>query len=375
MKKMRKHILFFILSLFTLNIIAAQGVEEDISLSNKDDSKSFTVTDILGREVTFNKPVEKVAFTHMATGEAIKVLGGWDMVVARDGYTNDGSVFPNLEEIPTLTPIMGSPYTDINMELLYQLNPDVLILEVIPMPGLEDLISKLDKIIPVVCVKTFLPEKVEFSMDVLGKVLGKENESKDFIEWYNSIINRLLDKTGKLSEEEKPVAFYKMGYGDVEDLMSFSDEQDFVPLRNKAAGFINYTANTPSQGGWVTSLNPEWIASNDFDILFINDPNPSMFGLNVTDTTPIQNHIDQVKAIDCLSESSAVKNKRVYMISSDLTASLRMFISFAYYAKASHPDLFKDMDPDEIHQEYLNKFLGLDVDLSESGVFFYPKVK
>jgi iron complex transport system substrate-binding protein len=42
-------------------------------------------------------------------------------------------------------------------------------------------------------------------------------------------------------------------------------------------------------------------------------------------------------------------------------------------AKWFHPDLFKDLDPQSIHQEYLTRFQGLDYDLSKQGVFVYPE--
>jgi iron complex transport system substrate-binding protein len=41
-------------------------------------------------------------------------------------------------------------------------------------------------------------------------------------------------------------------------------------------------------------------------------------------------------------------------------------------AKWFHPDLFKDLDPQAIHQEYLNRFQNLDYNLDKNGVFVYP---
>jgi len=41
-------------------------------------------------------------------------------------------------------------------------------------------------------------------------------------------------------------------------------------------------------------------------------------------------------------------------------------------AKWFHPDLFKDLDPEAIHQEYLTRFQHLDYDLGKQGVFVYP---
>ena len=47
------------------------------------------------------------------------------------------------------------------------------------------------------------------------------------------------------------------------------------------------------------------------------------------------------------------------------------FIAAAYMAKWLYPELFKDLDPKAIHQEYLTRFQGLDFDLDGHGVFVY----
>jgi len=81
-----------------------------------------------------------------------------------------------------------------------------------------------------------------------------------------------------------------------------------------------------------------------------------------------------------LLEVSAVKEGHVYVISGYITtwgpsAGCRGFLSIAYMAKWFHPDLFADMDPETIHQEYLTEFQGLDIDLNEKGVFVYPSLE
>jgi iron complex transport system substrate-binding protein len=69
---------------------------------------------------------------------------------------------------------------------------------------------------------------------------------------------------------------------------------------------------------------------------------------------------------------SAIKNDNVYILSKDVFFGGRYFLSIAYMAKWFHPDLFKDLDPEAIHQEYLTRFQHLDYDLGKQGVFVYP---
>jgi len=75
---------------------------------------------------------------------------------------------------------------------------------------------------------------------------------------------------------------------------------------------------------------------------------------------------------DELASVTAVKNGRVYVLSQDLQSGPRSFLSSEYMAKWFHPELFEDLDPQAIHQEYLTRFQGLDYDLDENGVFVYP---
>jgi iron complex transport system substrate-binding protein len=44
-------------------------------------------------------------------------------------------------------------------------------------------------------------------------------------------------------------------------------------------------------------------------------------------------------------------------------------------AKWFYPELFADLDPKAVHQEYLMRFQGLAINLDEHGVFVYPPLK
>ncbi|MGB4086157.1 MAG: hypothetical protein WBK06_01140, partial [Methanothrix sp.] len=47
-------------------------------------------------------------------------------------------------------------------------------------------------------------------------------------------------------------------------------------------------------------------------------------------------------------------------------------IGTAYLAKLFYPDLFQDIDPSAIHQEYVDRFCRIDFDVKEQGAFLYP---
>jgi len=66
-----------------------------------------------------------------------------------------------------------------------------------------------------------------------------------------------------------------------------------------------------------------------------------------------------------------MKDDKVYVIIKELTGN-KHFLAIGYLAKWFYPDLFEDLDPQAIHQEYLTRFQGLDYSLGEHGVFVYP---
>ena len=76
-----------------------------------------------------------------------------------------------------------------------------------------------------------------------------------------------------------------------------------------------------------------------------------------------------------LTNSIAVKKGDVYLIDNKhfMCANTGYAISVAYLAKWFHPELFEDLDPQAIHQEYLKEFQRMDIDLDKQGVFVYPE--
>ncbi len=368
MKKVK--LILILLEIICATALFAGGVQENSNISTES-NKSITVIDVLGREVSVELPVKSVAYTHYSTSEALKILNAWDLVVARDGYTGDNLIYPNLKELPALTSVMGNSYEP-NMEILLDINPDLLILEVIPMPGINELINELDGIIPVIALKTYDPDKMAQSFEILGKLLDKEANAKDFIDWSNNLKEKLVEKTATLKKSELTRIFYKTGYGNLGDIMTFSDELSYVPARNKITGCINIAADLASQGGWVPSLDNEWLVNQPFDVLIIGDPLENKFGFNKNSLSSLEQYREKVMALPVFVDSEAVKNGRVYIQDSTYFGTPRFIIGFAYMAKWFHPDLFENLDPESIQEEYFTKFLKLDSEDLKNGVFVFP---
>jgi iron complex transport system substrate-binding protein len=77
-----------------------------------------------------------------------------------------------------------------------------------------------------------------------------------------------------------------------------------------------------------------------------------------------------------LANVAAVRNEKVFVGHYDMSLSPACCaITQVYYAKWFHPDLFDDLDPQAIHQEYVDQFKRIDFNVYEHGVFVYPPLE
>ena len=130
-------------------------------------------------------------------------------------------------------------------------------------------------------------------------------------------------------------------------------------------------------GTWPT-VDAEWVIDQDPDIIVAQSFSayiPS--GCGVDDPSEMAAAREDILNRPELAEVIAVKTGDAYMMAflDIATGGSGCLIGTAYMAKWFHPELFDDLDPQAIHQEYMTEFQGLDYDLDEHGVFVYPPVE
>ncbi len=102
----------------------------------------------------------------------------------------------------------------------------------------------------------------------------------------------------------------------------------------------------------------------------------SGFGFDVDDPSKAIEEREQIMNRPELAHVTAVSEGRVYlMYSSWVDIPPRHMVGIAYMAKLFHPELFEDLDPEAIQQEYVTGFQHLDYDLDEHGIFVYPPIE
>jgi len=335
----------------------------------------LTLVDFGGRLVTINKPVESIISGLPETAEVVKILGAWDRAVGRDYYTTEEMFpfFPGASELPVVTgPV--SLY-DVDFEKVFELDPDIFLTYYAPYPELEDVIATFEPEIPIVTLNFDDPTTMAENIRKLRYVLNTEEKGEEYIAWYEGVINSITEKTAGLPEDKKPRIFFWFFSWDYQDqYMTLAGDYSAVQSQLEIVGGTNIAEDLT---GWFPYVNEEWLMGEDIDVIlcWASSAIVPAFGYSIDDTTVAQETRDWIMDADenpALAASDAVKDGKVYL-HEHMALSPRVVVTLAYTAKWLHPELFSDLDPKAIHQEYLTDYMRVDYDLDEHGVFVYQE--
>ena len=211
-------------------------------------------------------------------------------------------------------------------------------------------------------------------VEKLGYIFDKQGEAEEFLDWRENILNSIKEKVENIPEEDKTKVYFETGFGDE----SYS-----------VYGMYNYADIAMAGGKDIFdeevngAVNPEAVVDRKPDIIIkLASWEVGGYSVDADDTAELEKVKAEIMSRDILQNVTAVKDKRVYIITVHLVSfypvsGCRDSVKVAYMAKwfhqEHHPELFEDLDPKAIHQEYLTRFQGLDIDLDEEGVFVYPE--
>ena len=352
----------------------ASKYEKDDYTAVGSDGKDNTIVskDGFGREKKLTKPVNKIALSHHVPTEIMVVIGAKDKVVAVPKRIADSKeLFPELSQLSTLVMSSDGTGEGVNYEKLLELKPDLYIVSAIStaQKAYDEAVEKLEPEITVIALSFQSSEKIKESIQILGRITGKEKEAWEYINYYEGVLNSITNRLASLSEKDKPRIYYEMMPG-----WTINDDCPMFNLQIKLSGGINIAGNKPQQ--WFET-DKEWLAQQDPDIVVSCAHNANYkvtceVGYEYDDISGLKAYVEELALRPEISASKAARNGRVYAYYAFLPSTPRYYISVAYMAKWLHPELFKDLDPQALHQEYLTKYLKINYDLGKHGTFAYP---
>ena len=321
--------------------------------------RSITFEDERKKAVTFTRPIKRVIPEHITSLAAMRIINAEKLMVSIGSTAVTDSMGPAFLQGLSGLPTIGT-YGQPDYEAILNLNPDLLI---------AYRCQTLQEKLPGVMVyyagygEPYPPGHFEADMRRLGYLLDRREQAERFIRWHNRYLDMVTKRTSVLSEDEKPrvYTFYPL-------LGFYMCRGNYPPVR--LAGGVSVGESLGP--GFAVSVDPEWVIEQNPDVI-IGATIPDRGAYETDDLSGLVAQRNQVLNRPELARVTAVKKKSVYFQNNYALGLFPNFIlSVVYYAKWFHPDLFKDLDPRAVHQEYLDKFQKIDFQVSEHGIFVYP---
>jgi len=316
--------------------------------------KELTFIDGDGETATVHKPIERIVVAYDNHAEVLRVLGAKDRVVGVDDMISKFTTFfPDLAK----KPCVGSRF-DLDVEVILELEPDIVIMgsRAWHTPKLEDRLRGTG--IDVVRLGLSDSKVVLSEMKILGYILDEEENARIYSEWQNEYLNTINERVSAIPEDEKARVFLDRPGG-----TTCGGESSYSKTFERAGG-INIAVELDE----YPKVDPEWVIEQNPDVIIGISFNG---GYETDDVSIMKTRYDEVIRTPGFEYVNAVKNDRVYVTHYIILLGPGYHIGVTYLAKWLYPDLFEDLDPQAVHQEYIDRFQGTNYDLNDHGVIVY----
>jgi iron complex transport system substrate-binding protein len=341
------------------------------------DSGMVTITDIAGRQVALKLPVKKANVNWSGSGgafmtmsallgtEVAECLSSWDGGLQNnrfDMYEEYRSKIPALDQVPV---IGGVDTNDFNLERLIQLKPDVVIWTLGVRSQAQELAEPALAAagIPLVYIDHHAEtvENHSKSTRLLGKLFGKEQRAEEIVDFYIGNMKIINDRIARA--RNKPEVYMEVtstgpsSYGN-----TYANDYMWGAMVVKAGGTnmadgIVINAK-PIEAELALSKNPEYIILTGS--YWPNSPTSVRMGY-LSNEAETQNLIRAYFDRPGWKALAAYNNNRVFAIHHGLGREVYDVAAVAFLAKCIHPELFADIDPMNMLQEYYDRFLPYDL--------------
>ena len=313
--------------------------------------ESIRIKDATGRFVEVRLPVKKLVVLTSDALEVIRALKAEDLVSGVNiGIVKDPLFWPGLKNKPTVGSWRGPNY-----ELIVELNPDIVI-GYARHPG-QDMEKKLALFgITVIRLDFYKIRSMVKEIEILGRILGKEQEARQLTGWYQEKL-KLIERESMPLRNQPDV--YVESYSKYHTTGPGSGGHEMCVL----AGGRNIASNFSIPYPQIT---PEWVLAKNPHVIIKATSRSNCYAM--TDSGPLKHVRGRIMARSAWDNIRAVQDGKVYVMASDIWTGPRAIIGISYMAKWFYPEVFKYLDPEKLHKEYLEKFQGI----KYQGVYVYP---
>lgn len=343
----------------------------------KEITGSVTLKDIKDREVVLDLPISSYAISTMDVIDYIVPLKGEDAFHMLVGSGQDGGHgFNKYAEL--YVPIVGNymkhtgQISDHNapfdLEMILSMQPDVIIVN--SAMGAHKYALEVENQLSEVGIKIVLVDvpgknletSVQQTMNILGQIFQEEEKAAEVSAFIDEQYG-LIKSKNLATREDKPTVYYeKSGYSDV--FGSTSTSKGGWGLVVNAAGGYNIAdpllLESAAAKGAGNTIDPEYVLDLDPDYIILSGINDGWLDC-LTETKETKYDIVNRNGWNNLK---AIKNRNLYEFAHSTSRSIFAFYPSLKMAKIFYPEEFVDLDPEARLDEFFDKFMLLDSNIS-----------
>lgn len=324
------------------------------------------IIDTKNATITIVRPLNRiVAYNFHPMG----ALHAEDLVVGvANSAMQDSCVVPAINEKVN---IGGGGPSEPDFETVLSCKPDALLTYTELGPGPEFFEKRMPQGVPVIRMDFIRPWSLVPETAKLGYLINRTEWSSAYEIWHNRWMDEIDRRLATVPEEKRARVFM--------DIWSttFTDRNN---ERRTAGGGQWYSyGRYITDGGGINVAEDLTNPQGTVDIEWLIQKNPDVI-LGVmydgsyasSNNSVLKNQYDELLSHPALKDVPAIRNKRVYVLSYRYTNGLMYPAARAQVAKWFYPELFADIDPAAIHQEFLTEFMESSYNVRKQGAFSYP---
>ncbi len=343
---------------------------------------SFAVTDLLRREVRFEKAPERIVVANyilnfLMTGGAASL--GKVVALPQDGWeaTRTGEykllteAFPSILKLPS---IGGYHDNVLNTERILSLKPDVILVNI---PQYRDNARRL-AVLERAGVKTVVldyhamkPENHAASTRILGKLLGREEAAEAQCRRYEEALKDLQTRIAALPDEKKHRRVYvELGNEGVALLGNSYNRTVLWGAILEELSAANIAADikapyAPLAREFVIASNPQTILIGGSIWRNAAEADSMRMGLTVTEDEA-QKRLAGFAARPLFAKTDAYRTGEIWAVDHGSLRTIADYVFPQFIAKILYPDVFADLDPDEEIRTFYRNYLP---EVNPAGVY------
>ncbi len=343
-------------------------------ISQTADSEKMLIhyVDVDGALNSMHFPAKTLISTYEQNSKQLQTIHAMDQVIAWDNqsaahiyasaYSSIPVIFKNYDE-----------RKDPSAELMIRYQPDAILTgsQDIYCQTLQTALPKDRPNMDIVRISSWEDDKVIEGTLTLGFMLNKNAEAQAYAEWADKWMNLISEKVSKLSSDKIVNVLCPRGsYNDWN--VTFNGPRSGKFETSELAGAKNIITRNLTSSSTNVVVTDEWVkAQKDLDYIVAivyGDLDNKTRHVTKDPVYPGGHDYDNKEFYETAKKYWDAMTKaygtKVHVLDNLVGQGTTYVIGIVYMAKWFYPELFGDMDPDGIFQEFMDKFFRYDFDVA-----------